>query len=358
MRADWSMLLVFFLTVGFCMLILVTRDYHAQFTSDGHEGPQKVHKRQVPRIGGLALMVSLLTATFLQDKGNFSLQYLILISVMPVFLTGFVEDLTKNVSPLLRLIAAVLTGVLFLWMTDFRISRTNIEFLDQILDFAPIAAGLTLLSIAALINGINLIDGLNGLSLGTASFICAATAYIAAVHGAEELAHISLLMLAAFAGIYLFNFPAGHIFIGDGGAYLIGAVLSFLMIALPYALVAVSPFTSLLLIFYPLYELLRTIARRLGTGKFVMQPDNTHLHSLLFRAFQAKGFGGEKYANAFSSMCALSVAAVNCLWGVSFHGHTLTLVIGLIVSIFHYELIYLWARKAIRQQGQYPPFAN
>ena len=342
------MLLVFLLTAGFIMLILVTRDYHARFTSDGDEGPQKVHQRQVPRIGGLALMVSLLTATFLQDKGDFSLQHLILICVLPVFLTGFVEDLTKNISPASRLIAALITGGLFLWMTDFRITRSNVELVDHFLEFAPLATGLTLLSIATMINGINLIDGLNGLSVGTASFICAATAYIAAFHGAVELAHVSLMMLAALAGICIFNFPSGYIFIGDGGAYLIGAILSFLMIALPFELFSVSPFVSLLLIFYPLYELLRTIFRRLGTGKFVMQPDNAHLHSLLFRAFQVKGIGGHKHSNALSSVCALSIPAVNCLWGIGFYSHTLSLVFGLIFAILHYEFIYFWARKVIR----------
>lgn len=345
------MLLAFSLTASLCLLILITRDYHAQFTSDSLDGPQKVHQLQVPRIGGLALAVSLLTATFVQDESIFSFQWQILICILPVFFSGFLEDITKNVKPLLRLIAAVLTGGLFLWVTDFQINRTNIEFVDQALAFAPVAVTLTVLSIAALINGMNLIDGLNGLSLGTAIFVCAGSAYIFSVHGSQELEDISLLMLAAFAGIYLFNFPIGYIFVGDGGAYFIGAVLSFLMIALPYELMVVSPFTSLLLIFYPLYELLRTIIRRFGTIKLIMHPDNDHLHSLLFRAFKVKGFGGEKFANAFSAMAALSIAAVNCLWSVAFHSHTLSLVFGLIFSIFHYELLYIWARKVVKQFG-------
>ena len=342
------MLLVFLITTGLCMLIVTTRDYHSPFTSDGYEGPQKVHQRQVPRIAGLALVVSLIASTFFQDKANASLQYTMLLCALPVFITGFVEDLTKKVSPLTRLTAALITGGLFLWMTDFRITRTNIELIDHFLEFAPLATGLTLLSVATMINAVNLIDGLNGLSVGTASLICAALAYVTAIHGAEELAHISLLMLAAFAGICMFNFPSGYIFIGDGGAYLIGAILSFLMIALPFDLVYVSPFVSVLFVFYPLYELLRTVFRRLGTGKFVMQPDNAHLHSLLFRAFQVKGIGGHKYANALSSVCALSIPAVNCLWGVGFYSHTLSLVFGLIFAILHYELIYFWARNEIK----------
>ena len=342
------MLLVFLLTSGFSLLILATREYHARFTSDGDKGPQKVHRRQVPRIGGLGILVSLLTATFLQDKSDYSLQYIMFLCVLPVFFTGFVEDLTKNISPALRLIAALITGGLFLWMADFRITRSNVELVDHFLEFAPLATGLTLLSIATMINGINLIDGLNGLSIGTASFVCAAAACIAAAHGAEELAHVSLLMLAALAGICIFNFPSGHIFIGDGGAYLIGAVLSFLMIALPFELLAVSPFVSLLLIFYPLYELFRTIFRRLGAGNFVMQPDNAHLHSLLFRAFRAKGIGGHNHANPLSSVCVLSIPAINCLWGVGFSGHTLSLILGLIFAILHYELIYFWAKNAIK----------
>ena len=88
-----------------------------------------------------------------------------IISILPVFFMGLAEDLTKIVSPIWRLTSAFITGLLFLAMTEYMILRTNIDFVDVLLEYLPLAGFLTVLAIATLINGINLIDGLNGLSL-------------------------------------------------------------------------------------------------------------------------------------------------------------------------------------------------
>ena len=338
--------LTFIASVGVCFLILATRNVHSDVSSDYFEGPQKIHHHNVPRIGGIALLCSIAILSFAEPKEQLLFNGQLFIIVLPVFFAGLLEDLTKNISPHIRLLAAILTGVLFLFLTDYRIDRTNIVFLDDLLAFGPLAAFLTMLSIATVVNGVNIVDGLNGLSLGTALLICAASSFIGLALDDSSLVSLSLGLIGALVGVLFFNFPFGYIFIGDGGAYLLGALLAMLAIAIPAELAAVSPFTSLLLVFYPLYELLRTIVRRIRNSEQVMEPDNAHLHSVLFRLFQKKRVVKEKYTNALSALSALSVPAFSCLWAAKFYTHTITLVLGVILSVTVYELLYFWACKS------------
>ena len=79
----------------------------------------------------------------------------------------------------------------------------------------------------------NIIDGLNGLSLGTAALIVISIAIIADITGTKIIFDFFNDFLAAMLGVFILNFPFGLIFIGDGGAYLIGGLISMLVIMLP-----------------------------------------------------------------------------------------------------------------------------
>ena len=114
-----------------------------------------MHIRQVPRVGGLAIVGSLLIVQIMNPENYPATLGLMIISILPVFFMGLAEDLTKIVSPIWRLISAFITGLLFLAMTEYMILRTNIDFIDVLLEYLPLAGFLTVLAIATLINGIN-----------------------------------------------------------------------------------------------------------------------------------------------------------------------------------------------------------
>ena len=339
------MLPAFFISAGLCWLIVLTKKFHSRFTFDSNDGPQKVHIRQVPRVGGLAIVGSLLIVQIMNPENYPATLGLMIISILPVFFMCLSEDLTKIVSPIWRLISAFITGLLFLAMTEYMILRTNIDFIDVLLEYLPLAGFLTVLAIATLINGINLIDGLNGLSLGTALLALCSISIIADIYNSKMLYELSLVLLAVLGGTLIFNFPFGIIFIGDGGAYLIGGLLSMLVIMLPIEVTGVSPFVCLSLVVYPLYELLRTIIRRLKSRRTLTNPDNVHLHSLVFLCLLKHNIGNKHLSNTFSALLILIIVAVNCVWAVLFHMHTLLLIVGLALFVIMYEFTYFWARK-------------
>ena len=108
-------------------------------------------------------------------------------------------------------------------------------------------------------------------------------------------------MAAAILGFFVWNYPRGLIFLGDGGAYLIGFWIAIISIMLVSRHGNVSPWFALLVNGYPILETLFTIYRRkMHQGKSPGQPDGIHFHSLIFRRVLSIGKGGIKQDDWFT----------------------------------------------------------
>ena len=209
---------------------------------------------------------------------------MILVAVLPVFLSGFAEDVTNSVSPRVRLLTSFIAGAGFcgltgVWVDGCRTVASELCSINNRCWFI-----FTVLAIASLSNAFNIIDGLNGLSIGTA-LIMSLTIAVLATHGNDSIMMVLATCLAAsLFGVFLFNFPFGKIFVGDGGAYFMGAMIAGNGCFAPERNDVVSPYASAIIVIYPFYELMRSFLRRLvGDGAAPMQPDNKHLHSMMFR---------------------------------------------------------------------------
>lgn len=138
-------------------------------------------------------------------------------------------------------------------------------------------------------NAVYIIDGLNGLTIDVLIFIAICFAAVSMMVGVAEILTISLALLTSLVGFFIWNYPLGRIFLGEGGAYLLGAVLAGIAVLLPERNASIRPFFSLLIVVYPMYELFRSVAWRVTSnwaGAFL--PDNKKLHSLVFRTVAAK----------------------------------------------------------------------
>jgi UDP-N-acetylmuramyl pentapeptide phosphotransferase/UDP-N-acetylglucosamine-1-phosphate transferase len=94
----------------------------------------------------------------------------------------------------------------------------------------------------------------------------------------------ALITAGAVLGFFIWNFPAGLIFLGDGGAYLLGFLLGEFCILLVHRNPAVSPMFPLLLCAYPVFETIFTMYRRkFVRGVATGAPDGIHLHTLIHR---------------------------------------------------------------------------
>jgi UDP-N-acetylmuramyl pentapeptide phosphotransferase/UDP-N-acetylglucosamine-1-phosphate transferase len=250
-------------------------------------GPQKFHTLAVPRLGGLGLvigMVSALPLVLVPNEADRSTVYTLLGCGVPAFAAGLIEDLTGRVSPRNRLVATALSAALAGVLLPALISRTDLPYIDGFLAGMWVALPLTIFAVAGLANAINIIDGFNGLSSMTCMIMLSAIAYTATQVGDLMVLALALTAIGAILGFFLWNFPLGLIFLGDGGAYFMGFLLAELAILLVARNEEVSPFFAVLVFIYPIVETLFSIyRRRFLRNQSPTDPDGVHLHQLIYR---------------------------------------------------------------------------
>jgi UDP-N-acetylmuramyl pentapeptide phosphotransferase/UDP-N-acetylglucosamine-1-phosphate transferase len=251
------------------------------------DGPQKFHAVPVPRTGGLAITwgvaaaLGVLTVTNQQDLRA---AWWLMVCAAPAFAFGLAEDLLKRIGPLPRLLATMASALLACWLLGAVIVETGIPLLDWVVSFSVFAVALSVFAVAGIANAVNIIDGFNGLASMCAVIMLAALAYVAYQVGDPLVMTMALAGVGATLGFFVWNFPAGLIFLGDGGAYFLGfwfAELALLLLVRNPG--EVSPLCPLLICIYPVFETLFSIYRRRRRGSSPGQPDGIHLHSLIYR---------------------------------------------------------------------------
>jgi len=269
-------------------LIVRYEALHANWSFDPVKtGPQKFHAAPTPRIGGLEVMAGLFVSgavllAIAQSASSEQFGYLLLAS-LPAFLGGIAEDVTKNVSVLARLALTIVAAALGAWLLGAVIPRLDIPGFDVLLRWAPFAIAFTIFAVGGVANAINIIDGYNGLAGGHAVIVLAAMAWVSALVGDAFLFTSALAMIGALLGFLAWNYPKGKIFLGDGGAYLLGFWLAELSVLLIVRHPEVSPWFPMLLLVYPIFETIFSIYRRkVMQGQSPGQPDRLHLHQVIY----------------------------------------------------------------------------
>jgi UDP-N-acetylmuramyl pentapeptide phosphotransferase/UDP-N-acetylglucosamine-1-phosphate transferase len=290
------------LAVGFAcsfmvvFLIVRSSSMHGSFSLDGDlRGIQKNHAYAVPRVGGIGIACAALVVVLserLWSKTPFMESILMLGCAVPAFASGVIEDLTKRVSPRARLICTLVSALAGTLLIHAVVTRVDVPIIDHWLSFLPLAIGFTMLGAAGLSNAINIIDGFNGLAAVVAICIFASIAYVAYRVNDEFVLSIAMMMLGALGGFLVWNYPAPAVFLGDGGAYLVGFIIAELLILLIARHPNVSAWYVLVVAIYPVFETLFSIyRRRVCGGRAVGQPDGLHLHTLVYRRIVRRGTG-------------------------------------------------------------------
>jgi len=272
-----------------CYLLIRYKHLHIHLSQDPvGTGPQKVHAVAQPRIGGIALLIGLLFANLilLSAQKQFPVENFgfMLLAVLPAFSGGLVEDITKNVRVSSRLILTMFAAALGAWLFGAILPRVDIPGFDEWLRWSPLAVAFTVFAVGGIGNAVNIIDGYNGLASGYALLVLAALAWVSAQVGDLFLLTSALTMGGALLGFLIWNYPRGLIFLGDSGAYLLGFWLAEISVLLVVRHPEVSAWFPVLLLVYPIFETLFSMARRkILQGTSPGDPDNLHLHQLVYR---------------------------------------------------------------------------
>jgi UDP-N-acetylmuramyl pentapeptide phosphotransferase/UDP-N-acetylglucosamine-1-phosphate transferase len=282
----WVLLAVFATALLGCTGLILTQHWHGKLSLD-HDlsGVQKIHSRPVPRIGGTAIFLALLIGglgAVLIDDPNAEKILILLGCCLPAFLAGVLEDLTKKVGVRTRLYASFMSAALAIWFLDASLTRLDTPGLNLLIAFTPISLLFTTFAVGGLTNAVNIIDGINGLAAGSVMLMLAGLGALAWFHHDILVFELCMLGFAALAGFIVLNFPGGHIFLGDGGAYLAGFWLAECAVLLLARQPSVSTWAVLLICIYPVCETVFSMFRRHVIGRTSSGlADQTHLHHLL-----------------------------------------------------------------------------
>jgi UDP-GlcNAc:undecaprenyl-phosphate/decaprenyl-phosphate GlcNAc-1-phosphate transferase len=195
------------------------------------------------------------------------------------FLTGVgaVEDVKNGVlSPRFRLLLLIsVFAMLFLMFPEVVPSSFGLALIDAVMGVPVLGVLLAVAFCVGFINAVNMADGANGLMSGIAAL---AFFSFSLLYGPMEWMWVILASVVSI--FFLYNVVIGRLFLGDGGAYLIGsAFLVASFYAVNKSLVSLGYLAALFS--YPCVEMVVTLLRRLRTGRSPLLPDNDHYHNRL-----------------------------------------------------------------------------
>lgn len=324
---------------SFVIIVWFARTAESLLKRDDISAVQASHLNPTARTGGLAIIIALAAvAAWSPSPNNWNMFVLLLFTALPVFSVGLAEDIGYLASPRRRLLAAAVSGAMFITLMGQWVLRTDIPGLDFTLQWSPFAMAFSLFLAVGISHAFNLIDGLNGLAGSTAFAAALALATIAYQSGLTEHRDILLTIAATILGFLVFNFPFGKIFLGDAGAYMIGHLLVWISVSILWNAPNVSPFAMLLVFFWPVADTLLAIARRVSRGKPIAQPDRLHFHQLVMRGVEIVFLGRKKrrIANPLATLFTLPFIFAPMVAGVMFARDraTAAMVCGLFAVIF------------------------
>jgi UDP-GlcNAc:undecaprenyl-phosphate GlcNAc-1-phosphate transferase len=329
-----------------------------------HPDPtRKLHARQTPLGGGLAVLLGALVAAvlglflsgqlFTLSPADARSLWGLLAASGVICVLGIVDDAQgmRGRQKLLGQIVAV--GIVVV----SGLSIQNISVLGWNLDLGPLAIPFTFFWLLGAINALNLIDGADGLAttIGLIASISISAMAVACERPTDAL--IAAALAAGLAGFLPYNFPPAKIFLGDAGSMLIGLVLGVLAIRCALkgpATVALAAPAAIMAI--PIFDSAAAIIRRTFTGRSIYCTDRGHLHHMMFRrGFSARGMLlGVALLCVITASGALASVYVNNEWIALMSGIG---VIGMLVAtrVFGFAEFVLVSNRLWRLGGSLLP---
>lgn len=251
---------------------------------------RKLQRNPVPVMGGLAVFFGIVAGLCSSQIAFFSPGVFVLMAAMTIMLyTGTIDDIL-DLTPRTRFIIEIVV-VAFIML----VNNSGINHFWGLwgINFIPvwIAAPLTIFAAVGIINAINLIDGVNGLSSGFCFMASVMFAIMLYISGNTHMTILAITAAGAIIPFFLHNVFGNttKMFIGDGGTLVIGTMMSMFVVStlkgtsLSASLakdgMGLIPFT-LAVLAVPVFDTLRVMSMRILRKQSPFHPDKTHLHHL------------------------------------------------------------------------------
>ena len=262
--------------------------------------PQAFHSSAVTRSGGLGAMICFKFFLGIYYLLYSKIPYDYLFVGFSMFFIGFLDDLKINIQPFKRLLMMIIILLILIYFLPIRISNIDIPLLKDLIKNEFFSSIFVLLCFLFIINGANLIDGFNGLLTINLIIINFILIYLNISSSNIEFSMILISQVIILLSYLLFNFPNAKIFLGDSGAYTMGALAGLNTIITNNLNPAISSFFFCTLLFYLFFEVFFSFFRKLFQNKSPIYPDDKHLHMLSF--YKISSIYGRKEGNYLNSI--------------------------------------------------------
>ena len=248
---------------------------------------RKVHKKPMPVMGGLMIYLGFLFGYMLFAPQSTQM-LAILIASFIVVITGIL-DVIKPLRAREKLVGQVVAALIIVFYG--KILLNDISFFGYYFDFGWLAYPITIVFIVAVMNCINLIDGLDGLADGISMIFFITIGVLAFIMhnlGSLEIT-IAFIMIGACLGFLIFNFNPAKIFMGEIGSMFLGFMIAVVCLLGFKAVTLTSLVVPMLILAIPILDTLFAILRRIIHHKPIYEADRQHLHhQLLNKKFSQK----------------------------------------------------------------------
>ncbi|EKE19038.1 MAG: hypothetical protein ACD_9C00158G0002 [uncultured bacterium] len=270
-------LLVSFVTAASLLIAFILLGKNRMFR-DGRIADRHIHKKNILRFGGVALVVAFVAAIFLNKQLVVNVPLVgVLIASLAIMIFGVMDDV-RQLSWKYQLLFQIIIA-LFVWSVGIRLQYVTNPFggifLFENFFWHSIALFFSVAWIVFIMNAMNWIDGIDGVSGGVA-FIAAVTIFLLSLRpevNQPPVGIITAAFLGALAAFLLFNFNPAKILAGTSGSMFMGFVLAIMAI---FAGAKIA--TTLLVLAVPIIDAFWVIGERIRAKVSIFSPDKRHLH--------------------------------------------------------------------------------
>lgn len=247
---------------------------------------RKVHKKPIPRIGGIGIYIAFMAGMLVVMSMNVLTEEVsheligLLFGGSLIVLLGIIDDY-KNLPAKVKLVGQIIAATVLVVVFDVRIDFITDPFGDYLfLEFMAIPA--TIFWIVGLTNTVNLIDGLDGLAAGVSAIACITIFLVALQQDIMLVAVLTAALGGAAMGFLYYNFNPARIFMGDSGSMFLGYMLAGIsIIGAVKCAATIALIVPILALGLPILDTAFAIVRRYRGGVPIFKPDKGHLHHRL-----------------------------------------------------------------------------
>ena len=288
--------LIISVVIAYVTAPLSIRLAHKLGVIDKPKDARRVHKKPIPRFGGMAIFLGSMAAMFIPAGMNDKIKAA-MIGGLLMYLLGIWDDI-KDIKPVVKFLGQFIVasivyalGIRITFISNYFGATVTDSHANVILS-AGVAYIITVLWIIGITNAVNLMDGLDGLAAGSVAIMSLSLAYIAYIHGARLGSMPVCIALVAVAGGCIgflpYNFSPAKTFMGDGGALYLGYMIAVLSVISPLKrATVVGALIPMLTLAVPIFDTMFAMLRRMLRHESIMKADKGHLHHHLMAA----GFG-------------------------------------------------------------------